>query len=50
MNGGPAIMFASSARSPDGTIVGGWSVDASVTAAGCPGVRSSHKFISFASR
>ena len=31
-------MFASSARSPDGTIVGGWSVDASVTstAAGCP--------------
>ena len=30
-------MFASSARSPDGTIVGGWSV-ASVTstAAGCP--------------
>ena len=44
-------MFASSARSPDRTIVGGWSVDvaATLTAAGCPSIRSSHELIRFAS-
>ena len=44
-------MFASSTRSPDRTIVGGWSVDvaATLTVAGCPSVRSSHEFVSSAS-
>ena len=30
-NGGLTVMFASSARSPDGTIMGRWSVDVAAT-------------------
>ena len=51
-NGGIAVLFASSARSLNRTIVGGWSVNiaATSTAAGCPSIRSSHEFVSSASR